>query len=278
MKVGLLGNGLGRSRAKQLHELIGMLLGHPATYLPMDLDGQADVAIAAELARCQREGFVGVNITHPYKSAAFLAVNRTVSMPDGLTAINTVVFSDETWTGSNTDYSGFCRAFRAEYGRDAGPGQVLLAGAGGVGKAIAFALHELGADELVIHDVHPAATAALLSALDACGQPARAAAPDLAAEMCAADGLVNATPVGMYQHAGCVFPVQALKDQTWGFDAVYTPENTEFMAACRARGIAALSGFKLFLYQGLDAWQHFTGTSADARRIERAFLERYPLD
>jgi shikimate dehydrogenase len=90
-----------------------------------------------------------------------------------------------------------------------------------------------------------------------------------------ADGLINATPVGMFQYPGCVFPASRLNVQRWAFDAVYTPEHTEFMAGCRARGIPTLSGFKLFLYQGLDAWKHFTGSSADAGSIERAFLQRY---
>jgi shikimate dehydrogenase len=82
IKVGLLGNGIGRSRAKHLHELIGELSGCPLVYVPMDLEGQVDVSIADELTGCQREGFAGVNVTHPYKSEAFLAVHRTVSMPD----------------------------------------------------------------------------------------------------------------------------------------------------------------------------------------------------
>jgi len=243
----------------------------------MDLEGRADVVIAAELERCQREGFVGVNVTHPFKPAAYRAVARTVSMPEGLTAVNTVVFSDAGWTGSNTDYSGFCRAYRAGFGTGASPGRVLIVGAGGVGKAIAFALQTLGADELVVHDVSPAATTTLLQEIGGCGLPARAAGADLAAEMRAADGVINATPVGMFQYPGSAFPLEGLHRQAWAFDAVYTPEDTEFLAACRARGIATLSGFKLFLYQGLDAWERFAGAPADAQVIERAFLERYPL-
>ncbi|MEZ5553234.1 MAG: hypothetical protein R3E82_20300 [Pseudomonadales bacterium] len=276
MKVGLLGNGIGRSRAKHLHELIGEQLGHPLTYVPMDLESRGRVSLADELTRCENAGFAGVNVTNPYKSEAFLAVHRTVSMPDGLTSVNTVLFREDGWTGTNTDCSGFVRAFRSGFGADAQPGRVLIAGAGagGVGKAIAFALQELGAVELAIHDTAPMAARALASELDTCGQRARVTT-DLAAEMRSADGLVNATPVGMFQYPGCVFPSSGLEDQRWAFDAVYTTEHTDFLLACAGRGIAVLSGFKLFLYQGLDAWQHFTGVAADAGSIERAFLRRY---
>jgi len=277
VKIGLLGNGIGRSRARHLHELIGTLLDLPVSYVPMDLEGRAGVAIATELVRCEREGFAGVNVTHPYKSDAFHAVARTLALPRGLTAVNTVVFANGGSTGCNTDYTGFQRAYRDRFGKDARPGRVLMAGAGGVGKAIAFALGELGAGELIIHDTQPGAIAALLGAVGGCGLPARAASGDLAAEMRAVDGLINATPVGMFQYPGCVFPLNGMNGQAWAFDAVYTPENTEFVAACSAAGIATLSGFRLFLYQGLDAWERFTGTAADAGVIERAFLERYPL-
>ena len=250
IQLGLLGNGLERSRARDLHEMIGELLGLPVAYRPMDLAGRARVSIADELGRCAAEGFTGVNVTHPYKPAAHAAVGYAPGLPSGLTSINTVLFRRERMVGANTDCSGFRRAFRARFGAAAAPGRVLMLGAGGVGRAIAFALAELGASELVVYDLQP-------------GSAAR---------------LVNATPLGMCQYPGCAFPVAALGGQRWAFDAVYTPENTGFLAACRRRGIDTLSGFGLFLYQGLDAFELFTGVEPDARAIEAAFLERYPLE
>ena len=74
------------------------------------------------------------------------------------------------------------------------------------------------------------------------------------------------------------FPEAALGLQRWAFDAVYTPENTEFLHACRVRGIDTLSGFELFLFQGLDAFRLFTGIETDADLARSSFLQRYPLD
>ncbi len=153
-----------------------------------------------------------------------------------------------------------------------------MLGAGGVGKAIALGLETLGADELVVHDIEARNLASLLDELRAGGLPVRPAGDDLAREMEIVDGLVNATPVGMFAYPGCAFPTHAIGEQRWAFDAVYTPENTEFLAACRDRGVATLSGFKLFLYQGLDAFGVFAGVDLDARQIEAAFLERFPLE
>lgn len=278
LKLGLLGNNLSRSRAQDLHQMIGELVDVRVTYTPMDLESRGAVTIDAELRRCAGEGFDGVNITHPYKSGAFAAVANTAALPPGLTTINTVRFDDGNMTGFNTDYSGFVRAFRAVMGADARPGRVLMLGCGGVGKAIAFALTILGATELAVHDVRAVQAMSLIDELARSGLPVRLAGADLARETVDADGLVNATPTGMFRYPGCAFPESAIGGQQWAFDAVYTPENTAFLDACRKRGVATLSGFKLFLYQGLDAFEVFSGIALDADRIESEFLRRFRLE
>ncbi len=278
IKLGLLGNGIGRSRAKNLHEMLGELYGLPVHYQPMDLASQAHVSIAAELQRCRAEGFRGVNVTHPYKRDAFHEVQTVAGFPEGLTAVNTVLFEPERLLAANTDYSGLCRAFAAQFGAGFRPGKVLMLGAGGVGLAIAFALLKYSADSLVLYDKNPETAQTLLAQLNGVHLPVRLAGDDLVAEMQQADGLINATPVGMFQYPGNPFPLDGFSQQRWAFDAVYTPENTEFLQRCRQRGIETVSGFKLFLYQGLDAFEHFTHIAVDEASVEQAFLQRYPLE
>ena len=279
IKLGLLGNNLGRSRAKNLHELLGELHGLDVTYQPMDLiHSDPPVSIARELERCKNEGFRGVNVTHPYKVEAFAHITTMPGFPEGLTSVNTVLFADEGLLADNTDFSGCCQAFRHQFGSDFKPGRVLMLGAGGVGVAIAFALKQFGVEELVVKDLNEDTSSALVAQLSASGMSVRLPHGDLLAEMQQADGLVNATPVGMFQYPGNPFPEGGFKDQRWAFDAVYTPENTEFLDMCRRRGIETLSGFYLFLFQGLDAFKHFTGITADAGAVEPAFLRRFPLE
>lgn len=279
IKLGLLGNGIGRSRAGKLHEMLGELYGIDVSYRLIDLaERRQPVSIREELLRCRDEGFRGVNVTHPYKRDAFTEVQAVEGFPRGLTAVNTVVFEDGGMLGDNTDCSGFVRAFRRQFGAPFRAGRVLMLGAGGVGVAIAIALTALGADELVIYDKEPALSGSLRRTLDALGMAAREPEGDLCDEMLNADGLVNATPVGMFQYPGNPFPKAGFGPQRWAFDAVYTPENTEFMRSCRSRGIETLSGFRLFLFQGLDAFRRFTGVEADAGVVEPLFLQRHPLD
>jgi len=279
IKLGLLGNNIGRSRAKNLHELLGELYNSPVTYQPIDLAGRTGpVDICSELERCRQEGYRAVNVTHPYKRDAFGCVTTMAHFPSGLTSVNTVLLQGAVMMADNTDYSGCCRAFRSQFGGGFRPGRVLMLGAGGVGVAIAYALRELAADELVVHDTNQALAAELVRQMTAGGLPARLAGADLVDEMRQSEGLINATPIGMFQYPGNPFPADGFAAQRWGFDAVYTPEKTAFLESCRQRGIATLSGFYLFLFQGLDAFLHFTGIMTEAALVEPEFLKRFPLE
>ena len=279
IRLGLLGNNLGRSRAKNLHEMLGEMYGLNVTYEPIDLIGRPrPVAIEQELRRCRDRGFRGVNVTHPYKREAFACVSTMPGFPAGLTSVNTVLFNKDRLLADNTDYSGCCRSFKKIFAGANRPGRVLMLGAGGVGVAIAYALREASAEELIIYDLDEPLANDLVHQMHGPAMSARLAGPDLRAEMDGVDGLVNATPVGMFHYPGNPFPADAITNQAWAFDAVYTPEKTEFLTTCRRQGIRTLSGFYLFLYQGLDAFKHFAGIDADADLVEPAFLERFPLE
>ena len=259
--------------------MLGELHGLKLSYEPIDLlDRPAPVAIEQELERCRNLGFRAVNVTHPYKRDAFNCVTTMPHFPAGLTSVNTVLFDAGRMLADNTDYSGCCRAFDRIFNDGSGPGRVLMLGAGGVGVAIAFALRQAAAEELIIHDIQAELAQSLVNQLQGGTMSVRVAGPDLLAETRQADGLINATPIGMFQYPGNPFPAAGIDTQSWAFDAVYTPENTEFLKQCRARNISTLSGFYLFLYQGLDAFKHFTGIDADADRVEPVFLERHPLE
>jgi shikimate dehydrogenase len=59
--------------------------------------------------------------------------------------------------------------------------------------------------------------------------------------------------------------------QQWGFDAVYTPLQTRFLTACQQAGLATLSGFDLWVFQGIDAFNIFTGSEVRASKTLLAY-------
>lgn len=174
-------------------------------------------------------------------------------------ACNTVLFGADGTRGFNTDYSGFAATFRAAF-PGATPGVVAVAGAGGVGKAIGFAMTDLGATALQIFDENRSKAEDLKDTLVGI-------APDMTVSVAAtiedaaagADGLVNCTPLGMVGYSGTAFPKPLMRSQRWAFDAVYTPVDTQFMMDARDHGLETVSGYELFFHQGVEAFQIFTG-------------------
>lgn len=276
LKLGLLGNGIGRSSSPQLHIMLGQLVERETTYELMDLsENKGKVSIEDELKKCADAGYDGVNVTHPYKVAAYDCVEVEAHLPTGLHSINSVVFRDGKMRGDNTDFSGFCRGYENTLGDDFSPGRVLQLGAGGVGFALSFALKKLKAKEIVIFDKSKQAAQELIDLLKENGANARFISKELGEEMRDCDGLVNATPVGMYQYPGNPFPEEGFADQKWAFDAVYTPVDTEFLNMCRAHGLNTISGFQLFFFQGVNAFEYFSGRSVNSKDALQEYKTRF---
>lgn len=258
-----------------LHEMLGRIIGVEVSYTPIDLDDHPTIGAIEQLDMCKKAGFRGVNVTHPFKQDARAFCDDTTSLPTTLHSINTVLFNDSTVVGANTDYTGFKHAFQHKL--DMGtPSRVFMLGAGGVGIAIATGLMELGLQELIISDPNEETLERTLKLFRDTSMTVTEA-PHIEDAMQWADGLVNASPVGMHQYRGNPFPEQFIQSQSWAFDAVYTPENTDFLRSCRNRNIRTLSGFQLFFHQGIDAFQLFTGLTVDADFAERQFLQEHPL-
>ncbi len=266
LHLGLIGDNIGASRAPLLHRLAGAQHGIDVTYdrlVPRER-GKAFDALFDHVAQA---GYRGINVTYPYKEKAALRVRITDPLVQAMGAVNTVLFGKDQPEGFNTDYSGFLSAYRAARG-DLPPGVVLLIGAGGVGRSLAFALAGLGAAELRIADLDEARSSALATAL-------RASFPDLSITLGqtavdlaqGAEGVLNATPVGMVGHDGTPLPRESMPAQGWAFDAVYTPVNTTFLSNAAAAGLTTISGYELFIGQGVDAWRLFAGLPLDEARL-----------
>jgi shikimate dehydrogenase len=269
IKLGLIGDNIAASKAPLLHRLAGRLCGVDLTYdlLP---PAAAGLSFDALFDRCAREGYRGLNITLPYKETVVSHLQIDVADIAAIGACNTVLFDRAPPRGFNTDYSGFIAAFTQTFGEVA-PGTVAIAGAGGVGKAIAFALAQLGAAELRLFDLDRRRADATAHAL-ALRYPGLtielAASVESAAD--GADGIVNCTPRGMVGYGGTAFPVSVMNDARWAFDAVYTPIETEFVVAARAHGLVVMSGYELFLHQGIDAFRIFSGRAVDPHALRAA--------
>ena len=267
IRLGLIGDNIAASRAPDLHHAAARLCGIDVSYerlVPRDLGLSFDAVVDRAKSDCLR----GLNITYPYKERILPRVTIEDAAVQAIGACNTVLFGDAT-TGANTDYTGFAAAFRERFG-ETPPGVVAIAGCGGAGKAVGFALASLGATSIRLFDADHAKARGLQTALKSFQSGVDVLAALSLADACeGATGLINCTPVGMVGYGGNAFADIPLKDRAWIFDAVYTPLKTPFLKEGEAAGVERLSGYELFLYQGIHAFKLFTGHDVEARELRR---------
>ena len=271
--AGLIGSGIQASRTPAMHEREGAEQGLRLIYRLVDLDvlRLGPEALGELLTAAERMGFSGLNITYPCKQAVVPLLDQLSPDARALGAVNTVVLKDGQRVGHNTDCSGFAESFRRGL-PDVRRDRVVQLGAGGAGAAVAHALLAEGVGRLAISDTDTPRAEALAADLAARFGAGRAVAVgDLAAEVAAADGLVNCTPVGMAKLPGTPLPVALLRPALWVAEIVYFPLETELLRAARAIGCRTLDGGGMAVFQAVGAFRLFTGLEPDAARMQRHF-------
>jgi shikimate dehydrogenase len=271
--IGLLGDNIGGSLAKPLQEGEGEAQGLSLAYRLVDgthaglgLDDTADV-----LRWATRLGFDGLAVTHPFKNAVMACVDEATPEAQALGASNLVVVRDGRSVAHNTDWVGFAEALRATLPEALGDRMVLL-GAGGAGVAVGYGALRYGAAhlEIVDQDVErAAAVAARLGAL--VGRDRVSSTTDLAGALRGADGLIQATPVGMDAHPGLPFDPALLRPGQWVADIIYFPLETELVHQARAAGCRVMTGGAMAVHQHAAAFALLTGRPADIRRMQANF-------
>jgi shikimate dehydrogenase len=266
--TGLIGAPIAHSAAPAMHEAAARALGIDLQYRLIEIAGADRDTLRALLDDLRARGFAGVNVTYPYKEAVIGLLDDLSPAAAAIGAVNTVVVRDHRLIGYNTDSTGFARAAAGVAG-NLRNGSVALIGAGGVGKAIAFALAGLGVASFRIFD-HDRAKAEHL-AMQLAPLALAVAADNVDHAVRGAVGLVNATPVGMLPNRESPVPETLLHHGLWVADAVYHPLRTPLLLAARATGAQVMTGRELAIAQAVDAFELFTGRAASSQVMGRAF-------
>jgi shikimate dehydrogenase len=273
--LGLVGEGIRASLTPAMHEREGAQCGLRINYRLIDTGrlgiGSADLPALLDWA--ERLGFDGLNITHPFKQVVVPLLHELSADAADLGAVNTVVFHEGRRLGRNTDWSGYGRAFRAAL-PDAVQDRVLLVGAGGAGAAVGYGLLDQGAAHVAVLDADPGRAEACADRLAKRYGDARVeAVTDVAEAVEGAQGLVNATPLGMVGHPGMAVPDSSVRSDLWVSDVVYFPLETELVRLARSRGCRVVSGGGMAVHQAVGAFEYFTGRVPDTERMTRHFEE-----
>jgi shikimate dehydrogenase len=273
IRTGLLGRGIMASRSPWMHEQEAGAQSLCLTYELFDFTERAwsDDNLERHLKDIQESDFAGVNVTYPFKQEIIPLLDELAPSAQHVGAVNTVRFADGKRIGHNTDVTGFADSLRVGL-PNASFGKVVQFGAGGAGSATAQALLDLGVKELILVDPDGAKAAQLNAWLTSTNQAARiSCAPIGEAPFEAADGVVNATPIGMVAHPGTPFDPAWLCAAMWVADIVYFPLETRLLSEARARGCQTLDGRRMAVYQAATAFDIFTGMHADRDRMLASF-------
>jgi shikimate dehydrogenase len=274
--LGLIGRNIQGSLSPALFADAFEAAGIDGYYHLIDVDRMPGRRLPQLLDAIKAAGFAGTNITFPFKQDIIPLLDAVDPEATQVGAVNTVAIApDGRTTGYNFDRRGWRNSFAENLGGDNAQGAtVVLVGAGGAGRAVAFALMDLGVATLLIHDLDGARAEALRADVAKHYGAARCrVSSDLARDIATADGVVNATQVGMTGFPGNPIPMSKLKPKNWVADVIYTPVETEFLKAAADKGARVLNGSGMCVHQAVEAFRLFTGISPDVARMHRAFAK-----
>jgi shikimate dehydrogenase len=236
---------------------------------------------AAELENAIRGmrglGIHGLNVTMPHKSTVIGYLDEVDSTVKFLGSANTILNKDGKLSGFNTDGVGALKALR-ENGTELSEKKVLLLGAGGAAKAIAFSLAK-EVEELAILNRAAEKAKELAETLGRISDK-KVVGDSLSSDTIQknlrdSDVLINATSVGMYPNVSqSIVPPQWLKPDLTVMDIVYNPVETRLAKDAEAAGAKVISGVEMLIYQGAASFEIWTGRSAPIEVMRRAALNK----
>ena len=254
---GILGRPVTHSLSPAMHNAAFRHLGINAVYVAFPVTD-----LPQAVAGLRGLGIGGVSVTIPFKEEAMPLLDEIDPQAAKIGAVNTVVNRDGRLTGYNTDWLGAVTALQA---RTNLAGQhVLILGAGGASRAIAFGIIRAGG-RVTLTDVDQARASALVKDLGAEAIP-----PD-AVDRCPATILVNATPVGMTPDIdGIPINPELLSRFQVVMDIVYQPLTTRLLKEALARSCATIDGLQMLIHQATAQFELWTGQVAPLEVMARA--------
>lgn len=275
---GLIGNPVEHTLSPVIHNTLAELTDTKLCYVPFRVEpGRLEDAVRGAHAL----NLLGVNVTVPYKSDVIPFLRDVDPLAARIGAVNTLVRGSDGFKGYNTDMPGLYRAMCADRVRIEGE-KVLILGAGGVARAVAVLLAEKRAAEIILLNRTPEKAERIAEEVNrmAGGRIARALPADGYPQLPETERYlaVQATSVGMHPHDD----EAVLEDERFyervhtGYDLIFNPSETRFMKLVKKRGGRAYNGAKMLLYQGIIAYELWTGTTVsdeDAKRVLAAMEE-----
>jgi shikimate dehydrogenase len=254
-RYALIGHPVAHSKSPWIHARFAEATGQDLEYgrIEAPLDGFERAVEAFRAA-----GGRGLNVTLPFKHAAFRHCQEVSERAQRAQAVNTLVFRERVY-GDNTDGIGLVRDLETNRARPLAGKTVLIMGAGGAAQGVVGALLEAGVGRLVI------ANRTLSKAQSLAARFPPATVTPYAELRGPFDIVINATAAGLGGEA-VHLPPSVLGGQTLAYDMVYG-RDTPFLQAARAAGAQACDGLGMLVEQAAESFFIWRGVRPQTRSV-----------
>ncbi|KXZ55471.1 hypothetical protein GPECTOR_2g1020 [Gonium pectorale] len=286
---GIIGNPVSHSKSPLIHNTAFQHIGYDGVYVPLLVDDLERFLNAFG----SHPDFAGFSVTIPHKEAALRLASEVDPVARQIGAVNTLIRqADGSFKGYNTDWLAAIAAIErgvagvpggaaaaATAASTSAPGgasplagkTVVVIGAGGAGRALAFGAATKGA-KVIIANRNRERADALAAALG--GSASSCSWEDLVEGRVVGDVLANSTSVGMHPHEEeSPVPAHVTAKYKVVFDAVYNPLWTKLLRDARDAGCTPVDGLQMFVGQALEQFRLFTGQEPPAELMEQTVLD-----
>jgi len=262
-RYAVIGNPIAHSKSPQIHGAFARQTGQRMEYLRLlGESGRFEQNVRDFLAAGGR----GLNVTVPFKAAAWRLADDCSSRAETAGAVNTLVLlEDGSLRGDNTDGIGLVRDLRDNQGATLRGSRILLLGAGGAARGVLQPLLEAAPARLTIANrtaskaERLAADLSGLGALQGCGLERLAGMTF--------DLVINATAAGLGGKVPDI-PDHILARNGWCYDLMYGDEPTAFVRWGESQGAArSLDGLGMLVEQAAESFFLWRGVRPDTRHV-----------
>lgn len=259
----VLGDPIEHSKSPFMHNQWFNELNIDATYIPIHVKKED---LGQAVASLKLLGASGWNVTIPHKESIIPYLDEIDETAKRMGAVNTVVrLSNGKLKGYNTDGSGFVRSLEEKVGENHKDKEVLLLGAGGASRGIAFALKDFGYKNITIANRTVEKAEKLIEEL---GTGNASSLTEAEQNLNKYGIVIQATSSGL---AGSAFAMpislENLKEQTIVADIVYNPLMTPFLLEAEKRNAVVVTGIGMFVHQGAIAFHYWLGTYPNTQKM-----------
>lgn len=278
--IGIFGNPIKHTMSPIIHNTISRQLSKDMRYIPFHIT--EDLGGAVKTA--YEDGIVGLNITVPYKQEVMEHLADVDEAAKAIGAVNTLVRVDGGYKGYNTDMEGLARSLMVE-GVELTNSRVIMLGAGGAARAVAYMCLKYGADRVYIVNRtfdNAKKIADDMNQTFGCDKLIPLSVEDYYIIPNGRYIMIQCTSVGLHEEDGLPLILdESFYDKAQvGVDLIYNPARTPFLKLIEERGGKAINGLGMLLYQGVKAYELWNAVEVPEWLVKRVYhaLERVAYD